>query len=78
MRELKRYQIKKIINMAFQAAVDSGRNELELHDIYKIAEGVKGERLTKKEKLIIAGLVRRRYATKREVRDNKLKLFLLV
>ncbi len=78
MRELKRYQIKRIIDRAIQAALDSGRDELELHDIYKIAEGVKGERLTKKEKLIIAGLVRRRYATKREVRDNKLKLFLLV
>ncbi len=79
MRELKKWQIRKIINEAMQLANEvSLRDEINLEDIYKIAEGVKGEKITRREKLVIAGIVRRNYPIQRKVRDKKLKVFIMI
>ena len=79
MRELKKWQIRKIINEAMQLANEvSLRDEINLEDIYKIAEGVKGEKITRRENLVIAGIVRRNYPIQRKVRDKKLKVLILI
>jgi len=79
MRELKKWQIRKIINEAMQLANEvSLRDEVNLEDIYKIAEGVKGEKITRREKLVIAGIVRRHYPIQRKVQNKKLKVFIMI
>ena len=54
------------------------RDTVKLDDIYKIAEAVKGEKLTRREKLIIAGIVRRNYPVYKELEDNELKVVVMV
>ncbi|ADD09015.1 hypothetical protein [Candidatus Aciduliprofundum boonei] len=79
MHELKRFQIKRIIEEAMRITNDiTLREDVKLEDIYKIAEAVKGERLTKREKLMIAGIVKRHYSTYRELEDNELKVVVMV
>jgi len=79
MHELKRYQIKRIIEEAMRITNDiTLRDTIKLEDIYKMAEAVKGERLTKREKLIIAGIVKRNYPTYRELEDDELKVVVMV
>ena len=79
MRELKRFQIKRIIEEAMRITNDiTLREDVKLEDIYKIAEAVKGERLTKREKLIIAAIVKRSYPTYRELENNELKVIVMV
>ncbi|AGB04096.1 hypothetical protein AciM339_0231 [Aciduliprofundum sp. MAR08-339] len=57
-RELKRGQIRKIIEEAMRlSATITLRETISLDDIYKIAEALKGEPLTRREKLIISGIV---------------------
>ena len=79
MRELKRFQIRKIIDEAMKMTNDiTLRDTIELDEIYKIAEAVKGERLTKREKLIIAGIVRRNYPMYRELQNKELKVLVIM
>ncbi|EDY34554.1 hypothetical protein ABOONEI_1354 [Aciduliprofundum boonei T469] len=79
MRELKRYQIKRIIEEAMRITNDiTLREDVKLEDIYKMVEAVKGERLTKKEKLIIAGIVRRNYPVYRELQNKELKVLIMM
>jgi len=79
MHELKRYQIKRIVEEAMKITNDiTLRDTLRLEDIYKIAEAVKGEELTKREKLMISGVVSRYYPTYRELEDNELKVMVMV
>ncbi len=79
MRELKRFQIKRIIEEAMRITNDiTLRENVKLEDIYKIAEAVKGERLTKREKLIIAGIVRRNYPVYRELQNKELKVLVMM
>ena len=73
MRELKRNQIKKIIEETMDLAnAITLRDTIKLEDIYKIAEAVKGEKLTKREKLRISGIVRYDYPIYREEKDKKI------
>ena len=79
MRELKRFQIKRIIEEAMRITNDiTLREDVKLEDIYKIAEAVKGEKLTRREKLIIAGVVSRYYPTYKELKDKELKVVVMV
>ena len=79
MHELKRFQIKRIIEEAMRITNDiTLRDTIKLEDIYKMAEAVKGERLTKKEKLMIPGIVKRCYSTYRELENNELKVVVMV
>ena len=79
MHELKKWQIRKIINEAMQLANEvSLRDEVNLEDIYKITEGVKGEKITRREKLVIAGIVRRNYPIQRKVQNKELKVLILL
>ena len=78
-RELKRFQIKRIIEESMRITNDiTLRDAVKLEDIYKMAEAVKGERLTKREKLMIAGIVKRHYPTYRELEDNELKVIVMI
>ena len=79
MHELKRYQIKRIVEEAMKMTNDiTLRDTLRLEDIYKMAEAVKGERLSKREKLIIVGIIKRNYPTYRELEDDELKVVVMV
>ena len=79
MRELKRFQIKRIVEEAMRITNDiTLRDTVKLDDIYKIAEAVKGDKLTRREKLIIAGIVKRHYPTYRELGNNELKVIVMV
>jgi len=79
MHELKRYQIKRIVEEAMKMTNDiTLRDSLRLEDIYKIAEAVKGERLSKREKLMIAGVVSRYYPTYKELENKELKVMVMV
>ena len=79
MHELRKGQIKKIINSAMKLTNEiTLRDTIKLEDIYKIAEGVKGEKITRREKLIIVGIVRRNYPIHRKVQNKKLKVFILL
>ena len=79
MRELKRGQIKRIIEEAIRLAGEfGGRDEIHLQEIYRIAEIVKGGKLTKREKLRIVGIVRRNYPAHREIRNNELKVMIMI
>ncbi|ADD08876.1 hypothetical protein [Candidatus Aciduliprofundum boonei] len=79
MRELKRFQIKRIIEEAMRITNDiTLRDTIKLEDIYKIAEAVKGERLTKKEKLMIAGAVSRCYPTQKKLENKELEVLVLM
>ena len=79
MHELKRFQIKRIIEESMRITNDiTLRDAVKLEDIYKMAEAVKGERLTKREKLMIAGIVKRHYPTYRELEDNELKVIVMI
>ncbi len=79
MRELRRGQIKKIIKESMRLASEiTLRNELTLEDLYKVAEAVKGEKLTRREKQIIAGIVRRNYPSKNEVRKSKSQILIVL
>ncbi len=79
MRELKRSQIKRIIEEAMRITNDiTLREDVKLEDIYKMVEAVKGERLTKREKLIIAGIVRRNYPVYRELQNKELKVLVMM
>ncbi len=79
MRELKRFQIKRIIEEAMRITNDiTLREDVKLEDIYKMVEAVKGERLTKREKLIIAGIVRRNYPVYRELQNKELKVLVMM
>ncbi len=79
MRELKKWQIRKIINEAMQLTNEvSLRDEINLEDIYKITEGVKGEKITRRENLVIAGIVRRNYPVQEKVQNKKLKVFIII
>lgn len=79
MRELRRGQIKKIIKESMRLASEiTLRDELTLEDLYKMAEAVKGEKLTRREKQIIAGIVRRNYPSKNEVRKSNLQILIVL
>ena len=79
MHELKRFQIKRIIEEAMRITNDiTLREDVKLEDIYKMVEAVKGERLTKREKLIIAGIVRRNYPVYRELQNKELKVLVMM
>ena len=79
MHELKRFQIKRIIEEAMRITNDvTLRDTIKLEDIYKMAEAVKGERLTKREKLMIAAIVKRSYPTYRELEDKELEVLVLM
>ena len=79
MRELKRFQIKRIIEEAMRITNDiTLREDVKLEDIYKMVEAVKGERLTKREKQMIAAIVKRTYPTYRELENNELRVVVMV
>jgi len=44
----------------------------------KIAEGVKGEKITKREKLVIAGIVRGYYPIQRKAQNKKFEVLILL
>ena len=61
MRELRKGEVREIINVYMKLLYRMGRDEIRLEEVYMIAEAVKGEKLTTKEKKRIAGIVRRNY-----------------
>ena len=78
MRELKRGQIKRIIEETMRFAGEfGGRDEIHLQEIYEIAETVKGGKLTKREKLRIAGIVRYNYPIRREFQNKEIKIMII-
>ncbi len=79
MRELKRGQIKRIIEEAMRVAGEfGGRDEIHLQEIYRVAEIVKGGKLTKREKLRIVGIIRRNYPARRELQNNELRILIII
>ncbi len=78
MRELKRGQVLRIIEKTMNL-IDAVtvRDTINLEEIYKIAEAVKGEKLTKREKLRISGIVRYNYPICREGEDKKIKILMI-
>ncbi len=73
MHELNKFQILRIIEETMELAnTITLRDTIALENIYKMAEAVKGEKLTKREKLRIFGIVRYNYPIFREGKDKKI------
>ena len=79
MRELSKSEIKKIVKEILSVTNDiTIRDTMKLQDIYTIVEVIKGGKLTKREKLIIAGLISRKYPLCRKVENKQLSVLILV
>ena len=77
-RELSKSEIKKMVKGIMKMTNDIMlRDTMRLQDIYKIVEVIKGGELTKREKLVIAGIVTRHYPMYRKVEEKQLSVFIL-
>ena len=70
MRELRKGEVREIINVYMKLLYRMGRDRIRLEEVYMIAEAVKGGKLTTREKKRIAGYITKNYPKKKEAKSK--------